>query len=392
MTLVDGRPHAATARSLRVARSVEELEYLLPAWRELQGSNLVTDPDYYRALLSSAPDVRRPHVIVLESDGVVDGLVVGRIEERSIECRIGYKRILAPRVTSLTVSYGGLLGSATDESTAALVVAELRSALAHGEAEAVYAPHLRSDAPIRAHVSTNGESSPHAGVHWRLQLPPTFDDFLASKSGRSRGRIRRAGKRLFEDHGAAAEIKLYAQPDDLETVLRDAGHVAELTYHHGLGVAFTDRPVQRDLLRVTAERGWFRAYVLYIEDTPRAFWLGTAYRDTFHTGPTGYDPAIADSNPGTALLIRMLTDLCADDAIDVVDYGLGDAEYKHTFGSDSWLESDLLMFGPSFRARSIHVAHTAIAAADRFTRTVAHSRGLGDRVKRRWRQRLSSSA
>ncbi len=382
----------ASGYDVRVARTVEELEELRPAWLELQGTRVTSDPDYYRTLLDSEPHIIRPHVVLLEKDGAPWGMVIGRIEERTIACRIGYKQVYAPRVRSLTVSYGGFLGPAPQED-AVVVVEQLRDALARREADVVYALHVRLDSPVHAAAAKGSiltrQHALQPEVHWRLDLPGSFEDFLATKSGRSRGRIRRYGKRLRDTYGDDFAIKVFMTPDEIDLMFRDAEAVSTKTYQHGLGVGFKDDPLQRNLVGLSLERGWFRGYVLYLEGAPRAFWFGTVYNGTFHTGPTGFDPEYGDYHPGTFLLVRMIQDMCDDNAVDVIDYGFGDAEYKQTFGSENWLEHDVLIFASSPRAVRVNVVRTAVLGADALARRILGRRNLVSRLKRRWRNRLA---
>ena len=126
--------------------------------------------------------------------------------------------------------------------------------------------------------------------------------------------------------------------------------------------------------------------MLYVDDEPCAFWTGFGYRGVFRTGLTGYDPAYADFHVGTYVLMRLLDDLARDDAFHTVDYGFGDAEYKHTFGTDSWQEVDAFVFARSARGIWVDIARTSIAGVDSASRAVAGS--LGKRTKRLWRRRL----
>jgi CelD/BcsL family acetyltransferase involved in cellulose biosynthesis len=195
---------------------------------------------------------------------------------------------------------------------------------------------------------------------------------------------------LRDTYGDDFAIKVFMTPDEIDLVFRDAEAVSTKTYQHGLGVGFEDDPLQRNLVGLSLERGWFRGYVLYLEGAPRAFWFGTVYNGTFHTGRTGFDPAYGDYHPGTFLLVRMIQDMCDDDAVDVIDYGFGDAEYKQTFGSENWLEHDVLIFASSPRAVRVNVVRTAVLGVDGLARRILGRRNLVSRLKRRWRNRLAS--
>ena len=61
-------------------------------------------------------------------------------------------------------------------------------------------------------------------------------------------------------------------------------------------------------------RGWLCAYVLYIEDNPSAFWIGSLYCETFYSEYMAYDPDHVKTAPGIYLAIEVLKYLSSDDA------------------------------------------------------------------------------
>ena len=93
-----------------VARTVEAVEELRETWEALSQERLTADFDYHLTVLRYAPGVIRPHVAVLERDGSPPALAVGRVEEVELTARVGYKTVFSPRVRSLTIAQGGLLG------------------------------------------------------------------------------------------------------------------------------------------------------------------------------------------------------------------------------------------------------------------------------------------
>jgi CelD/BcsL family acetyltransferase involved in cellulose biosynthesis len=84
--------------------------------------------------------------------------------------------------------------------------------------------------------------------------------------------------------------------------------------------------------------------------------------------------------------MRVIDDL-AQRGARVLDYGVGDADYKRSFGTSSRHEAKLVLYAPTFRARRINLMRTAVVAAE-----AAGKRVLGrDRLnalRRQWRARL----
>ena len=74
--------------------------------------------------------------------------------------------------------------------------------------------------------------------------------------------------------------------------------VAEKTYQRGLGAGFADTEERRELVKIGLDRGWFRAWLLSIDDRPVAFWQGTAPGPVFFVNSTGFDPAYGSHGVG----------------------------------------------------------------------------------------------
>jgi CelD/BcsL family acetyltransferase involved in cellulose biosynthesis len=378
---------------ITVARSVEDVKALADAWSDLGAADVNADRDVFLAMLETRPDSVRPHVLVAEADGAPRAMLVARLERTRIPIRVGYKQLSAPRVRALTVVQGGLLG-AEDGHAVPLLFDEAQRSLARGEADVLRLRCLRVGSelhrlarerpswPVRGHAAQPFQ-------RWRLILPDSLDDVLRQQSSRTRSNHRRYARKLEEEFGDRLSFAVFRDPADLDRVIRDSQAVSAKTYQHQLGAGFTADPSARRLLEIGAERGWLRAYVLSLDDEPCAFWLGNAYGGVFFTGPTGYDPSLANLRVGTYVLMKMIEDLCADDSVEEVDYGIGDAEYKRHFGSQTWLEEDTLVFAPSVRGVRVNMTRTAVLSAAGAARRVAGGERIAS-VKKRWRERLSA--
>ena len=383
----------AQGERLTVARSVEELESLRDAWQQLQNRHFQTDPDVFLRILEHRAEVVRPHAVLLERDGEPVSLLLGRVENVRLATKIGYREVSAPRVRSLTVVHQGLLGDDSEASARALL-AELRRSLAAGEADLVRLRTLPVGSPLHRLARTEPsfptrQHGSRPAAHWELDLPATLDEFLRGLSGSTRESVRRYSRKLTKEYGDRLRVRVFREPGEVDELFRDVEAVAAKTYQGGLGVAFSGDPLQRSLTELALERGWFRAWMLYLDGAPVAFWHGEAYRGVFRIGIPGYDPALASLRVGTYVFVRMIEDLCADDGVDTIDYGFGDAEYKRRFGTRTWLEEDVLVFAPTLRAMRINLVRSSLlAGVDGASRVLARTDAV-ERLKRAWRRRLS---
>ena len=167
-------------------------------------------------------------------------------------------------------------------------------------------------------------------------------------------------KRLDQRLGDRLRVDRLHAPDDFERINRDLVRVAELAYQRGLGAGFADTRERRRLTKLSLERGWFYAWVLYDEETPVAFWQGNVYAHLSLRALPGYDPAYRRDRVGIYLLMRVIEDLCRIPEIDILDFGFGDADYKRHFSDEAWSESDLVVFAAKPRPLAINATRTAV--------------------------------
>jgi hypothetical protein len=366
-----GAPRAgangAGGPTLHVARTLEELEQLRPLLEAAGVRGPDADLDYLAAVSSSSPDVLRPHVMAIERPGRRPLVAMARLEEGRLELKAGYRVLARPALRTLVVVYGGIAGADTDEDRR-LVLSELQRTLRDGEADALCLAKLAGDDPLleiaralapwpcRDHLASE---VPRTDV----TVPGDLDTFLRERSRNTRDNVRRYGKRLEREHGDALTVHSYREPHELDEALVHMEAVAATTYQRGLGVGFRDEPRQRVPLELAARKGMLRAWVLTIDGTPVAFWHGLAYGGTFYIGSPGYDPTHGKLRVGQYLQMRMMEELCADPAVERLDYGFGDAQYKGSFGDRTWTETDVMIFAARPRPLVINALRTAVGAA-----------------------------
>lgn len=371
-----------------IARGVDEIEAMRTSWQMFDLPSVHHDIDFYIAKVRSRPAIVRPHTILLEREGQPEAIAIGRLEESALECRLGYETVYRPRVRVLVMRPGILLRPET-EGTARAIVAEIIGCLARGEADAASFYGLDLDSHLfRAarELPPRVCRAPFTAEekHKTLVLSDSVDEFLASRSRHARGELRALERRLTRKYGERLSVRIFRAPEEIDQLFADMDRVSATTYQRALRVGFDDSEEQRETIALALDRGWFRAYVLYLDAEPIAYRSGFVYRGRFTGSKTGYDPTYRHDRVGTYLLVRLIDNLCADNAVHVLDLGYGDAEEKRRFSSSSSDEAHPLIFAPTFTGVRVNLARTAIAAADTLGRRTLEETGLIRPAKRWW--------
>lgn len=163
-----------------------------------------------------------------------------------------------------------------------------------------------------------------------IELPvgAQFEDYLQTLGSKTREDVRRTRKYFGVKAGCSVTVVRYTEPAQVDELAAALAQISRKTYqYHLLGLGLDNTAELAAHLIETATRGWLRAYILRIGDTPVAFGLGYRFGDTYYGHHVGYDPAISKLQPGIYLHTEVMADLLAD-GICHFDFLPGDSLYK----------------------------------------------------------------
>lgn len=378
-----------------IARSIEAVEALRPVWIGLQGASLQSDIDYFLTVERHHPEAIRPHVVAVRSPTGESSLLVGHVLRRQLDHRFGAWMPYRPWMRAINV-YRGVVGNPTTNELSVALQA-LRDELAH-DVDAIVLHNLDRSSPLYETAVTVFPMWARQGwspqkVRWDSAVGSVADEALALRSPSTRQNIRRTRRRIVRDFGQA-EMRIYTQPTDAEKLFRDIDTVAAKTYQTKSRPIFRDSVLERSLVELGLEKGWFRAYLLYLEELPVAFWTGFAYSGVFGwRGVTGYDPAYRAYGVGKYLLAAMLEDLAQDPHVSKFSLGSGDIRYKRSFADERRGEVDVRIFSTKARGlwvngvgSAIHGLHALLSGTRNLRHLGTHVDAVNERKKRRERR------
>ncbi len=375
---------------VNVAKSIKEVEGLRNIWEKMECHPNV-DIDYYLTIVDSLDNILRPHVVVFSKNGQPEAMAVGRLERRYVGITIGYKTIVKFKVPCLTILYGGLLGAWSD-GVSHMLVAQLMDSLKRNEADVVFLNLLRSDTELYELAKTKpgficSDHVTERNLHWKMTLENGIEGFLERMTSKHRYWLRRLPRVLEKEFPNKVLYKYYQRKDDLEQLFSDAEEIAKTTYQRDIDSGFMDNREMRRRLELSAEKGWLRGYILYVDKKPCSFWIGTLYNNIFHLDFTGYDSTYKRYETGTILFMRMIEDLYKNN-VGEVDFGFGDAFYKQRFGDRNWIESSVYIYAPTIKGIMINLIRTFNLVPYGYVVGVADRTKILHKIKKVWRDML----
>lgn len=367
--------------ALRTIRDLQGLESVRATWQSWPGSR-DSDFEFLSSIVRSRGSFCRPHVIVLSRNGRSEAILIGLCERRKLPFRLGHFTIWEPEVSTLELVYGGLRGNASEENCAALVK-ELMKSLEAGVADLALWKHLDVQSPLYDCVLKHPRFAlrDYSGClrdHWWLKnFPKGRESFLSTLGRSQRSKLQRKYKKVLNHFAGKVQVRSFRSVKDLPAAIADMETIASKTDKRKVfGDGFFDTPEIREHMAVVTAKGWLRLYILYLEDEPAAFWMGTVYDRCLQGEHTGYDPAWSEFSPGIFLFLNMLDDLREED-IHTIDFGYGNTQLRQTFGNLRCVESRAQIYGPTLRGVELNLLHTVTCRATNGAKAVV-----------RWAQRM----
>jgi len=347
--------------------------------------------------LRSNPASVRPHVVVVYRNGEPDAILVGRIDLGHIACRLGYIRLNVPAKIMYFV-YGALRGNASKENCD-LIVASVLESLSQREANVAYMNFLREDSDLYHSAAEKPSVLCRDYLrltqpHFAATLPASPEEFYGGLSSGARWQAKSKQKKLLKDFNGDVRIRCFREVAELDTMVQDLERVAGKSYQRGLGVGFFDTPTARKQLRLKAERGWLRGYILYLRERPAAFWVGDVNDRTFGSDYLAYDAEFGKYSPGLFLICKVIEDLCKGngEGVNAIDFATGHAQYKQVLSNQEWCETSVYIFAPTFKGIGLNSIRSLVGGVDQAAKKALVRANLLQKVKKAWRAHARSEA
>lgn len=333
---------------------LEELRHGSLAWDQLLKRSPAASPfaswAWHWAWANAAPpdEVSASQAVLLRSaDGAIEALLPVAVRSVTLRRR---------RVTALTWAIGDfgcpdhLDILASPEADLGAVVTALKSLSWDIVVLSNLAPDATNATRLAAALSHCGcairrealQSCPY------LELPNSWEEYLAALSPTRRQSVRRKERNLFRNH--AVVVTDYG-PNRLEEGWRRLVRLHERRW--GSGGAFSDPRVEqlhRCFAREVARRGQLWLSTLDLDGEPAAAWYGFAHRDTVYFYQSGRDPRWAAESVGFVLMAMMIR-RAIERGYRRFDFLRGAEPYKMQWTASRRVTVELVAFRPNWRGQ-----------------------------------------
>ncbi|MEQ9662868.1 MAG: GNAT family N-acetyltransferase [Parasphingopyxis sp.] len=185
-------------------------------------------------------------------------------------------------------------------------------------------------------------------------LSASFDDYMATFSGKSRSTLRRKVRKFEKLSGGMLDLRCYRTLGEMSEFYDLARQVSEKTYQERLlDAGLPDGADAQAEMRRLAGRDELRAWLLFVDGEPVSYLYAPADGDTLIYAYLGYDPAFAKYSPGAVLQIEAMRQVIEEGRFRRFDFTEGDGQHKRQFATGSVDCVDLLLLKPTFGHRAL---------------------------------------
>lgn len=217
-----------------------------------------------------------------------------------------------------------------------------------------------------------------------IDFPATHEDYCSKFNSKTRSTLRRKVKQFGE-----CRLELINKPFQIPDFLANAQEISKQSWQSDLlGLRILNDEFETEVFTFLATQNSLRAYLLWQDDKPVSFCIGTQHNGVFNYEEVGYDRDFSKKSPGQVLVIKMIEEMYEREQPTVFDFGGGDSEYKRQFGTRISESGHVWLLRPGMRSRMIVGYLSGRRALSQTLRGTLARFGLLDRVRQLTRRGL----
>ena len=215
---------------------------------------------------------------------------------------------------------------------------------------------------------------------------------LVRNSSKTRSDFRRRDKKLAHEFDGDLVVETVSRTEQIDYFIHEASKIVLQSYQAGLGIGVREGDeAYRDYLYELASEGVLRSYLLRGKGRPIAYLQGDLQGRVYRPWATSYLEDFKEFRPGIVLWVRVINAL-ADEGVEAVDLGWGDAAYKEQLGNRRLETVDLRFFRGGWRSSLEYWVDRSLLEIDRRLRLILNENGVFNSLRSIWRDSILKRA
>jgi CelD/BcsL family acetyltransferase involved in cellulose biosynthesis len=306
-------------------------------------------PEWYDHLCCTDSEGLLPPITIRDTGGRLVGIAPLRCTNRRLRFELKSRTLCSFRVRAVSILGGQPLLVPDTELHNQLFAAVIAAA---PQSDAIYLHSVPTDSFCWSYLANSPWIEEHfftylpAGIRsfHVLDVPASFEAYLSKFKAKVRYNLKRQVRLLAEHGRGQLECMRIETAQQVPAFIRAAHAVARRSWQDERVIPDIYRQLSKPgSLKDLAHRGLLRSYVLLCADRPCALVLGYQYRDLYHYAEIAYDQSFRRFSPGTVLLYLLIEDLIRHRRPRCLNFGIGDAPYKHEFGNQQFEDASILL-------------------------------------------------
>ena len=327
-----------------------ESQKLLQEWEEIHQTynnpySLYSSPEWFDAMQSIDLTHYRLGVSLSES-GVLQSVVPLELRDKEVELSIRRKKLFTRTFSCAHVMGGEPVGDVSAEVYDSIFQKILSN---ESKVEAIYFKCLEETSSFFTKLQSlkkyvyfvERESSKFIYI----KLNKTFDEYLLNFKKKERYNLKRQCRIALEESDDNLQLKRITETSQIDHFVESSKYILNNSWKSNtdeINHIFSEKNIK--IYKMLAEKKFFRSYLLLDNNEPWAFALGFQHQGIFHYSNIAHNNKFAKLSPGAVLFYQMMEDLFEYDKPNILNFGIGDSQYKRRFGTDSFISSDVILF------------------------------------------------
>lgn len=226
------------------------------------------------------------------------------------------------------------------------------------------------------------EVVPNYEKHFILKVPESLESFLATKDSKNRYTLKKVIKKLESEYKGKHSVRVFEKEEEVEKCFEDIEIIAKKSQLRAINVGF--KPTEDELKekKWLAKNGYFRTYILYLNDLPVSYMSGTNYERHFLIEFLGFDLTYEKMRVGRYLQLKLIEDIAQAKCADFIDFGFGGDSYKKEMSTTREDEIRLKTYLPKSSNIVFIITISLSSIINRWTRKLLKKTQLYEKVRK----------